>query len=141
MQGNTLFELLKFFSCRCLDCVVRRSRVGDWRNAPLVSLRLRKGRKEFPQESDPFQVGPGEAIFTEKESVRFGMTRQGVRWRFQRLFNEIYVHAYITICWVESNFGTELREKALAIARERLELQKRRIEAEKACFPKGRNPG
>jgi len=71
----------------------------------------------------------------------FGLTRQGVRWRFQRLFNEIYVHAYITICWVESNFGTELREKALAIARERLELQKRQTEAEKACFPKGGNPG
>jgi len=71
----------------------------------------------------------------------FGLTRQGVRWRFQRLFNEIYVHAYITICWVESNFGTELREKALAIARERLELQKRQTETEKACFPKGRNPG
>lgn len=71
----------------------------------------------------------------------FGLTRQGVRWRFQRLFNEIYVHAYITICWVESSFGTELREKALAIARERLELQKRQTETEKACFPKGRNPG
>jgi len=71
----------------------------------------------------------------------FGLTRQGVRWRFQRLFNEIYVHAYITICWVESNFGTELREKALAIARERLELQKRQTDAEKACFPKGGNPG
>lgn len=71
----------------------------------------------------------------------FGLTRQGVRWRFQRLFNEIYVHAYITICWVESSFGTELREKALAIARERLELQKRQTEVEKACFPKGRNPG
>ena len=27
----------------------------------------------------------------EKE---FGLTRQGVRWRFQRLFNEIYVESY-----------------------------------------------
>ncbi len=26
--------------------------------------------------------------------ARFGMSRQGVRWRFQRLFNDIYVEAY-----------------------------------------------
>ena len=49
----------------------------------------------------------------------FGMTRQGVRWRFHRLFNDIYVTAYLTILWVESNFGTELRQQAMAIARER----------------------
>jgi len=49
----------------------------------------------------------------------FGLTRQGVRWRFQRLFNDIYVNAYLTILWVESNFGTDLREKAMTIAKER----------------------
>lgn len=54
----------------------------------------------------------------------FGMTRQGVRWRFQRLFNEIYVSAYTTIFWVESSFGTELRPMALEIARERIALRK-----------------
>ena len=79
--------------------------------------------------------------YGDRIELAFGLTQQGVRWRFQRLFNEIYVHAYITICWVESNFGTELREKVLAIAKERLELQKRQTEMEKACFPKGRNPG
>ena len=57
--------------------------------------------------------------------VCFGMTRQGVRWRFQRLFGEIYVSAYETILWVESHFGTELRPKAMAIAKERAQLRKK----------------
>jgi hypothetical protein len=52
------------------------------------------------------------------------MTRQGVRWRFQRLFNEIYVSAYETIYWIESQFGTALRQDALAIARERIRDRK-----------------
>ena len=55
----------------------------------------------------------------------FGMTRQGVRWRFRRLFNEIYIEAYEVIYWIESLFGTELRQNALEIARERVELRKR----------------
>ncbi len=54
----------------------------------------------------------------------FGLTRQGVRWRFQRLFNEIYIEAYTTIFAIESRFGTELRSMALEIARERIELRK-----------------
>ena len=63
---------------------------------------------------------------TRIESL-FGMTRQGVRWRFQRLFNEIYIHAYLTILWIESNFGIELREKAMAIAKERY-LESKKVE-------------
>ena len=62
--------------------------------------------------------------YGEKIEKCFGMTRQGVRWRFQRLFNEVYVDAYLTIFWVESNFGTELRQKAIEIARERVALRK-----------------
>lgn len=57
--------------------------------------------------------------------THFGMTRQGVRWRFQRLFNDIYVNAYITILWVESNFGTHLRNDAMDIARERMDLYRK----------------
>jgi len=56
-------------------------------------------------------------------NTEFGMTRIWVRWRFQRLMNRIYPHAYETVYWVESLFGTELRHKALEIARERVELQ------------------
>lgn len=55
----------------------------------------------------------------------FGMTRQGVRWRFQRLFNDVYVEAYERILWIESNLGTQLRASALAIARERTEIRRR----------------
>ena len=55
----------------------------------------------------------------------FNLTRQGVRWRFQRLFNEIYVSAYECIYMVESLFGTDLRHKAMEIARERVELRKK----------------
>ena len=58
----------------------------------------------------------------EKE---FGLTRQGVRWRFDRIFNEIYVEAYQALYWIESLFGTGLRQKALEIARERVELRKK----------------
>ena len=61
--------------------------------------------------------------YGEKIESSFGMTRQGVRWRFQRLFNEIYVNAYETVFWVESNFGVELRQKAIEIARERVMLR------------------
>lgn len=63
--------------------------------------------------------------YGDKVEAAFGMTRQGVRWRFNRLFNEIYVNAYITILWVESNFGIELREKAMEIATERVTLYKK----------------
>ena len=62
--------------------------------------------------------------YGDKIASCFNMTRQGVRWRFQRLFNDIYINAYCTIYWVESNFGTGLRGGALEIAREKVELRK-----------------
>ena len=55
----------------------------------------------------------------------FGLSRQGIRWRFQRLFGEIYPSTYETIYWVESIFGTELRTIALEIAKQRVELRKK----------------
>jgi len=63
--------------------------------------------------------------YGDKVESCFNMTRQGIRWRFQRLFNEIYVSSYETIYWVESLFGAELRQKAIEIARERVELRKK----------------
>ena len=59
----------------------------------------------------------------------FGMTRQGVRWRFNRVFNEVYVQAYCTILWIESRFGTELRQMALEVARDRTEMRRRALES------------
>jgi hypothetical protein len=73
--------------------------------------------------------GPTRMVLRKNYGSRieqhFGMTRQGVRWRFQRLFSEIYVNAYVTILWVESRFGTHLRHHAMAIARERMERYQR----------------
>lgn len=49
----------------------------------------------------------------------FRMSRQGVRWRFQRLFNEVYVNAFETILFIEKIFGPELRPHAIRISQER----------------------
>ncbi len=56
----------------------------------------------------------------------FGMTRQGVRWRFQRLFNEVYVNAFTTILLLEQTFGSTLREYAVRVSRERYALRQER---------------
>lgn len=63
--------------------------------------------------------------YGDKIESEFGMSRQGVRWRFQRIFSEIYISSYESIFWVESQFGTELRQKALEIARERVQLRQK----------------
>jgi len=51
--------------------------------------------------------------YGEKIHRSFRMTRQGVRWRFWRLFNDIYVSAFETILFIEKTFGTQLREHRL----------------------------
>jgi hypothetical protein len=63
--------------------------------------------------------------YGDKVEKTFKMSRQGVRWRFYRLFNEVYIEAYQVIFFVESNFGTELRQMAMEIAKERVELRKK----------------
>ena len=55
----------------------------------------------------------------------FGVTRQGVRWRFNHVFNEMYVNALVTLLLVESQFGTELRQQAMAVARRKAELYRK----------------
>jgi hypothetical protein len=62
--------------------------------------------------------------YGDKIESEFKMTRQGVRWRFHRLFNEVYLNAYLTIFWIESNFGVGLREKVIRIAKQRIETRK-----------------
>jgi hypothetical protein len=42
--------------------------------------------------------------YGDKIETVFKMSRQGVRWRFQRLFNEIYVSSYETIYFIDSTF-------------------------------------
>ena len=63
--------------------------------------------------------------YGDKVEKTFNMSRQGVRWRFYRLFNEVYVSAYETIYFVENFFGTDLRQMAMEIAKERVELRKK----------------
>jgi hypothetical protein len=64
-----------------------------------------------------------KGTYGEKIHKTFLMTRQGVRWRFQRLFSHVYVEAFETILMIEKTFGTQLREYAVRISRERYELR------------------
>ena len=64
---------------------------------------------------------------------KFGVTRQGVRWRFQRLM-DMYVSAYETILFVESNLGPELRSQAMAIAKQRAELRQKAQKTAEMCI-------
>jgi len=52
------------------------------------------------------------------------MTRQGVRWRFQRVFTDLYVQAFETILLIERVFGSALRDYAIRISKERFELRR-----------------
>ena len=63
--------------------------------------------------------------YGDKIESEFNLTRQGIRWRFKRIFNEIYVHDYLSIYWIESNFGTQLRQMAMEIAKEQITLRKK----------------
>jgi hypothetical protein len=64
-----------------------------------------------------------KGTYGEKIHHAFRMTRQGVRWRFWRLFNDIYVSAFETILFIEKIFGSQLREHAMRISRERYALR------------------
>jgi len=64
-----------------------------------------------------------KGTYGEKIHKTFRMSRQGVRWRFQRLFSHVYVEAFETILMIEKTFGTQLREYAVRISRERHELR------------------
>jgi hypothetical protein len=46
-----------------------------------------------------------KGTYGEKIHHAFRMTRQGVRWRFWRLFNDMYVSAFETILFIERVFG------------------------------------
>jgi hypothetical protein len=61
--------------------------------------------------------------YGEKIHKTFRVTRQGVRWRFYRLFNHVYVEAFETILFLEKAFGTRLREYAIKISKERYSLR------------------
>ncbi len=66
--------------------------------------------------------------YGDKLGRHLRLSRQGVYWRFDHIFNQIYVSAYETIYWLESTFGTSLREYALSITRERIALRNKALE-------------
>jgi len=65
-----------------------------------------------------------KGTYGEKIHKTFRMTRQGVRWRFYRLFNQVYVEAFETILFLERVFGTQLRDYAVRISKERYKLKR-----------------
>ena len=65
-----------------------------------------------------------KGTYGERIYQTFRMTRQGVRWRFQRLFSHVYVEAFETILMIEKVFGTQLREHAIRRSRERYEVRR-----------------
>jgi len=65
-----------------------------------------------------------KGTYGENIHKTFGVTRQGVRWRFQHIFGKIYCDAFSAILAIEKNFGTELREYAVRISKERYALRK-----------------
>ena len=60
-----------------------------------------------------------KGTYGEKVHQSFRMSRQGVRWRFHRVFSEMYVSAFETILFIEKAFGTQLRDHAIRISKER----------------------
>jgi len=76
---------------------------------------------EYVQRNPSYFVLRGN--YGSHVSEKFNISRQGVRWRFWRVFNEMYVSAYETILFVEKNFGTQLRPDAMTIAQQRFRLR------------------
>ena len=68
-----------------------------------------------------------KGTYGEKIHKTFRMTRQGVRWRFYRLFNQVYVEAFLTILMIEKTFGMQLRDYAIRISKERYGLRQQAL--------------
>ena len=66
-----------------------------------------------------------KGTYGEKIHKTFRMTRQGVRWRFQKLFNGVYTEAFETIIFIEKIFGTRLREYAVLISKEKYSVRQK----------------
>jgi hypothetical protein len=64
-----------------------------------------------------------KGTYGEKIHQVFGMTRQGVRWRFQHIFGREYVEAFEAVLFIEKMFGSQMRDNAMRISRERYSLR------------------
>ena len=89
---------------------------------------------ELKPDSPSYMVLKGN--YGEKIHKTFRVTRQGVHWRFQRLFNQVYVEAFLTIMMIEKIFGSQLRDHAVRISKEKYALRQqalqRNIEGQKS---------
>ena len=68
--------------------------------------------------------------YGDKVYRAFRMTRQGVRWRFWRIHNDIYISALEALLHIETIFGTQLREHAIRISKERYALRQEAMRSE-----------
>ena len=68
--------------------------------------------------------------YGDKVYRAFRMTRQGVRRRFWRIYNDIYISAFEAILFVETTFGTQLRDHAIQISKERYALRREALRSE-----------
>ena len=92
-----------------------------------------EGLKKLMDSKDlRVELKPGEpsrmilkGTYGEKIHETFRVTRQGVRWRFHHLFSHAYVGAFETIVFIEKIFGTELRDHAIRISKERYALRQK----------------
>jgi hypothetical protein len=84
-----------------------------------LSVELKPGRPSY-------MVLRGN--YGEKIHKTFRMTRQGVRWRFWHLFNQDYEQAFETILAIEKAFGTQLRDYAIRISKERYTLRQEALQ-------------
>ena len=64
-----------------------------------------------------------KGTYGDKVHSIFQMSRQGLRWRFQRVFGDIYVSAFESILTIEKTFGNSLRNNAIKISKERFQLR------------------
>lgn len=88
-----------------------------------LKVFIDKNDLDIEFKSDGFKRLVLRRNYGSKIESAFGLSRQGIRWRFKRVFNEIYVNAYLTIYLIESQFGIDLRQKAIDIAKEQVELR------------------
>ena len=95
-----------------------------------------QGLRKLTESRDLWvELKPGEpsnmvlkGTYGRKIHKTFGVTRQGVRWRFQHLFGQAYVRAFETILFIERTFGTRLRGHAIRISRECYKLHQEAVQ-------------
>jgi hypothetical protein len=93
---------------------------------------LTKLKKLMDSKDLKVQLAPGEpsrmvlkGTYGENIHKTFGVTRQGVRWRFQHLFGQAYVRSFETIMFIEKIFGSQLRDYAIRISKEKYQLRQK----------------